>query len=127
MNSNFDLKMINQFNDLDDKKKKDILCIFNLNRYKFILDELKNIHSIVKEKKVIEKRITEIFKEGCFNFYIIHSNYICNIYRGASYYVYYNKENKQYYLYILKKTINDKEIYKGKFKLNEDLIWKKIE
>ena len=127
MNINLDLKMINRFNNLDDKKKKDILCIFNLNRYRFILNELKNIHSIIGEKKVIERRITEIFKEGCLNFNIINSNYTCNIYRGASYYIYYNKEDKEYYLYILKKPINDTEIYKGKFKLNDDLIWIKLE
>ena len=40
---NIDLRAIDGFNNLNKESKYKILCNFNLSRYKFILDELKNL------------------------------------------------------------------------------------
>lgn len=129
--NNFDLRELNNFNKLDCYKKKNILLFFNLNKYKFILHELKNIYCILdrdKDKDKVKKKITKLFREGCLNINIINSNHICNIYIGGIYYLYFNKTIKKYYLYILKKKnldLNNEEFI-GQFKLNNDLIWKKV-
>ncbi len=122
----FDLKILNDFNTLEKNKKVHILSIFNLNRYKFIIDELKKIHEVSDNKEFIEKRISEIFKEGCLNFNIINSIYQCNMYIGGKYHLYFNKDNKKYYLYLLKKEKLEDEDYLGFYILNNDLIWNKI-
>lgn len=149
-NINFDLKLLEEFNGLDERKKNNVMALLNLNKYKFLLDELKEIHAIIDDKKILEKCISKIFKEGCLNFNIINSIYSCEIYKGASYFLYKNTKTSRYHLYVLKldlpKPINsiDKDNkliydsnnisdsnnfmeYIGKYKLDHDLIWKKLE
>jgi hypothetical protein len=127
---NFDLKNIDtfdNFNKLHVSKKKNVLSLFNLNRYRFVLDEMKKIYELLEDKKLIQERISKVFEEGCLNFHIINSNYSCNLYIGSSYYLYFNVEEKKYYLYVLKKSLSNLEEFKGQFKLCDDLIWRKIE
>lgn len=151
-NINFNLKLLEEFNDLDEGKKNNVMALLNLNKYKFLLDELKEIHAIIDNKKILQERISKIFKEGCLNFNIINSIYSCEIYKGASYFVYKNTKTCKYYLYVLKldlhEPINSEDKgsesnshsnsdsnsesnnfmeYIGKFKLGHDLIWKKLE
>lgn len=126
-NMNFNLKNIDDFNSFQDSNKRSILQTFNLNRYRFILNEMKSLYDYIEDKKIFEGKMSKIFEEGCLNFHIINSNYSCNIYVGSSYFLYFNNKDKKYYLYVLKKDDNEYEEFKGKFKLNEDLIWKKIE
>ena len=129
---NFDLRELNNFNKLDCDKKKKILSFFNLNKYKFILHELKEIYFMLdkdkdKDKDKVQQKITKLFREGCLNINIINSNHTCNIYIGGIYYLYFNKNIKNYYLYILKKKLDSSdEEFIGHFKLNNDLIWKKV-
>ena len=128
MNSlQFDLKELDNFNTLNIGEKRKILLLFNLNRYKFILDELKGLYDLVEDKKKLEKKISKIFNEGCLNFHITYSDFSCNIYIGSTYHLYYNNQNKKYNLCILKKPENTLLVYKGKFMLGEDLLWKRIE
>ena len=126
-NMNFNLKDLDNFNSLQDSKKKNILLKFNLNRYRFILNEMKSLYDYIEDKKILEGKMSKLFEEGCLNFHIINSNYSCNIYVGQSYFLYFNDKNNKYYLYVLKREQTDFEEFKGKFKLNDDLIWKKIE
>jgi len=125
-NMNFNLKNIDDFNSFQDSNKRSILQAFNLNRYRFILNEMKILYDYIEDKKIFEGKMSKIFEEGCLNFHIINSNYSCNIYVGSSYFLYFNNKDKKYYLYVLKKEDNDFEEFKGKFMLNEDLIWKKV-
>ena len=124
---NFDLKQIDDFDTLEKSKQILILQTFNLNKYRFILNEMKYVYDMVNDKKLLEDKMTKLFKEGCLNFHIINSSYTCNIYIGNIYYLYFNNEEKKYYLYVLKKPQCKGEEYKGKFKLTEELIWKKID
>ena len=126
-NMNFNLKNIEDFDSFHDSKKRSILQSFNLNRYKFVLNEMKDIYELIDDKNMFEKKMSKIFEEGCLNFYIINSNYSCNIYIGSSYFLYYNNNDKKYYLYVLKKDHSEFEEFKGEYKLCDDLIWKKVE
>ena len=157
-NINFDLKLLEEFNGLDERKKNNVMALLNLNKYKFLLDELKEIYAIIDDKKILEERISKIFKEGCLNFNIINSIYSCEIYKGASYFLYKNIKTCKYYLYVLKLDLHEPNNsednsednseednsednnsenntskdnifleYIGKFKLDHDLIWKKLE
>ena len=71
----FDLRDIDDFNTLELEKKKNILLKFNLNRYKFVLDQLKVFYDVIEDKKYLKEKIENIFNEGCLNFYIITSNF----------------------------------------------------
>ena len=124
---NFDLKNLDDFDTFQNSKKKKILSSFNLNRYRFVLNEMKKIYEIIENKTVLQESMTKIFEEGCLNFNIINSNYSCCIYIGSKYHLYFNVKENNYYLYVLKKSISDLEEYKGQFKLREDLIWEKID
>ena len=126
-NIKFDLKNIDDFSTFQNIKKKKILILFNLNRYRFVLNEMKKIYEIIEDKKVMQQSMTKIFEEGCLNFNIINSNYSCSIYIGSSYHLYFNVKENKYFLYVLKKSTSDLEEYKGQFKLREDLIWEKID
>jgi hypothetical protein len=141
-NINFNLKLLEEFNGLNETKKNTVMALINLNKYKFLLDELKEIYAIIDDKKILEDRISKIFNEGCLNFNIINSIYSCEIYKGASYFLYKNTKTCKYYLYVLKLDLpeptnsKDKDSnsdsfnfleYIGKFKLDHDLIWKKLE
>jgi len=147
-NINFDLKLLEEFNGLEKTKQNNVMALLNLNKYKFLLDELKEIYSFIDDKKILEERISKIFKEGCLNFNIINSIYSCEIYKGASYFLYRNNITNKYHLYVLKLDLSednnseDKDSdsnsdtysesnnfmeYIGKFKLDHDLIWKKLE
>ncbi len=126
MNMNFNLKNIEDFDSFHDSKKRSILQSFNLNRYKFVLKEMKDIYELIDDKNMFEKKMSKIFEEGCLNFNIINSNYSCNIYIGSSYFLYYNNNDKKYYLYVLKKEPNEFDEFKGEYKLCDDLIWKKL-
>lgn len=119
----FDLKILDGFNNLEKNTKNNILSSFNLNKYKFLIDELKKVYELSNNKEYIQKRITAIFKEGCLNFNIINSTYTCNIYIRGIYHVYFNKNEKKYYLYLLKKKESDIDEYLGEFILNDELIW----
>ena len=128
-NCKFDLGELDNFNNLESKKKNKIMCYFNLNKYKLVLNELKNIYKIIDNKDYkdkIKQKITSLFSEGCLNINIINSNHTCNIYIGCIYYLYLNTNSKEYNLYILKKKKLDCEEFIGKFKLNDDLIWKNV-
>ena len=126
-NMNFNLKDLDNFNSLQDSKKKNILLKFNLNRYRFILNEMKSLYDYIEDKKILEGKMSKLFEEGCLNFHIINSNYSCNIYVGSSYFLYFNNKDKKYYLYVLKKDYSEFEEFKGEYKLSDDLIWKKVE
>ena len=153
-NINFDLKLLEEFNSLEETKKNTVMTLLNLNKYKFLLDELKEIYALIDDKKILEERISKIFKEGCLNFNIINGIYSCEIYKGASYFLYKNNKTSKYHLYVLEldltetnnsednnsdDNINNSEDnnlednsnyfmeYIGKFKLEHDLIWKKLE
>ena len=148
-NINFDLKLLEEFNGLEKTKQNNVMALLNLNKYKFLLDELKEIYSFIDDKKILEERISKIFKEGCLNFNIINSIYSCEIYKGASYFLYRNNKTNKYHLYVLKLDLSEDNNsednsednnsdnntsknnifleYIGKFKLDHDLIWKKLE
>lgn len=105
---NFDLKNIDGFNNLNKESKYKVMNNFNLLRYKFIIDELKEIYNNINDldtKKILEEKINKMFKEGCNNFYIINSNYTCNIYINGKYYLYFNTKSKKNYLCLVKKNL----------------------
>ena len=154
--SDIDLRTIDGFNNLNKKSKYKIMTNFNLFRYKFMLDEMKDIYNNISDintKEILEKKMNKIFQEGCTNFYIINSIYDFNIYINGKYYLYFNTKSKKYYLSIIKKNIlnnkfnidnqkdSDKNInnndndnndvidnleYRGYYTLGNDLIWKKV-
>lgn len=149
--SDIDLRTIDGFNNLNKKSKYKIMTKFNLLRYKFMLDEMKDIYNNISDvdtKEILEKKMNKIFQEGCTNFYIINSIYNFNVYINGKYYLYFNTISKKYYLSIIKKNIlnnnlnsnneqdneqdndnkdvNDNLEYRGYYTLGNDLIWKKV-
>ena len=61
---NFDLKNIDGFNNLNKESKYKVMNNFNLLRYKFIIDELKDIYNNINDldtKKILEEKINNMF------------------------------------------------------------------
>ena len=124
MNYDFDLRDIQDFDSecLTENSKKNILNIFNLNKYRYILNILKDINCDDKSKEKLENERQKIITQAQLNFKIINSKFFDRIRVGKEYFLCINEEGEN--VVSLKETFNDnKSIIIGSYKLNEDLTW----
>lgn len=128
MNYDFDLRDLNDFDSecLDEKKKKNILNIFNLNKYRYVLNILKDINLDDKEKEKLNIEKQKVIDEAQLNFKIINSKFSDRIKIGSEYYLCIDKNGENFV--ALKNNFNDySSIIIGCYKLNEDLTWITVE
>jgi hypothetical protein len=127
MNFNFDLRDIMDFNGegLSDDEKKNILNIFNLNKYKYVLNILKDINVDKESYEILQLEKEKVIEQANINFIINSSNFTSSIMVGIKYYLYKNEDKT--YSCSQKKTESDilKSEYLGCFELQEDLTWSK--
>ena len=129
MNFDFDLRDLQDFDSecLNENSKKNILNIFNLNKYRYLLNILKDINCDDKSKQKLEKKDRQfLINQAQLNFKIINSKFSNRIKVGKEYYLCINQEGEN--VVSLKETFNDnKSIIIGCYKLNEDLTWNTID
>ena len=108
------------------KKKKNILNIFNLNKYRYVLNILKDINLDDKEKEKLNIEKQKVIDEAQLNFKIINSKFSDRIKIGSEYYLCIDKNGENFV--ALKNNFNDySSIIIGCYKLNEDLTWITVE
>lgn len=142
MNFNFDLRQIDNFNSdiLSEDFKKNILNIFNFNKYKYVLTILKDINVDEKSKELLVKEKTKILEQANINFIINNIKHPDKLIIGSKFYLY--KKSNTYYTTLVKEncydkdyleidgenenyTILDSKDYLGCFELKNDLTWEK--
>jgi hypothetical protein len=128
MNYDFDLRDLNDFDSgcLDEKRQKNILNIINLNKYRYVLNILKDINLDEKEKGKLDIEKQKVIDEAQLNFKIINSKFSDRIKVGSEYYLCIDENGDNFI--ALKHNFNDNNsIIIGCYKLNEDLTWITIE
>ena len=128
MNYDFDLRDLNDFDSgcLDEKRQKNILNIINLNKYRYVLNILKDINLDEKEKGKLDIEKQKVIDEAQLNFKIINSKFSDRIKVGSEYYLCIDENGDNFV--ALKHNFNDNNsIIIGCYKLNEDLTWITIE
>ena len=124
MNYDFDLRDLNDFDSgcLDEKRQKNILNIINLNKYRYVLNILKDINLDEKEKGKLDIEKQKVIDEAQLNFKIINSKFSDRIKVGSEYYLCIDENGDNFI--ALKHNFNDNNsIIIGFYKLNEDLTW----
>ena len=128
MNFDFDLRDLQDFDSecLNENSKKNILNIFNLNKYRYLLNILKDINCDDKSKQILEEQRQFLINQAQLNFKIINSKFSNRIKVGKEYYLCINQEGEN--VVSLKENFNDNQnIIIGCYKLNEDLTWNTID
>tara|TARA_B100000963_G_C22618029_1_gene668406 strand:- start:1986 stop:2372 length:387 start_codon:yes stop_codon:yes gene_type:complete len=128
MNFDFDLRDLQDFDSecLNENSKKNILNIFNLNKYRYLLNILKDINCDDKSKQILEEQRQFLINQAQLNFKIINSKFSDRIKVGKEYYLCINQEGEN--VVSLKENFNDNQnIIIGCYKLNEDLTWNTID
>jgi hypothetical protein len=128
MNFDFDLRDLQDFDSecLDENNKKNILNIFNLNKYRYLLNILKDINCDDKSKQKLEEQRQFLINQAQLNFKIINSKFSDRIKIGSEYYLCIDKNGENFV--ALKNNFNDfSSIIIGCYKLNEDLTWDTID
>lgn len=124
MNYDFDLRDISDFNSetLSEEKKRNILNIFNLNKYRYLLNILKDINCDNESKARLEEEKQKIIQQAELSFKIINSKFSDRIRINCEYYLCINEQGEN--IVSLKENFNNNSfIIIGCFKLNEDLTW----
>ena len=128
MNFDFDLRDLQDFDSecLNENSKKNILNIFNLNKYRYLLNILKDVNCDDNSKQKLEEQRQFLINQAQLNFKIINSKFSDRIKVGKEYYLCINKEGEN--VVSLKENFSDnKSIIIGCYKLNEDLTWDTID
>ena len=128
MNFDFDLRDLQDFDSecLNENSKKNILNIFNLNKYRYLLNILKDINLDDKEKEKLNIEKQKVIDEAQLNFKIINSKFSDRIKIGSEYYLCIDKNGENFV--ALKNNFNDySSIIIGCYKLDEDLTWNTID
>jgi hypothetical protein len=124
MNYDFDLRDISDFNSetISEEKKRNILNIFNLNKYRYLLNILKDINCDDESKARLEEEKQKIIQQGELSFKIINSKFSDRIRTNCEYYLCINEQGEN--IVSLKENFNNNSfIIIGCYKLNEDLTW----
>ena len=128
MNFDFDLRDLQDFDSecLNENSKKNILNIFNLNKYRYLLNILKDINCDDKSKQILEEQRQFLINQAQLNFKIINSKFSDRIKVGEEYFLCINNQGEN--VVSLKENFNDNQnIIIGCYKLNEDLTWDTID
>ena len=107
MNFDFDLRDLQDFDSecLDENNKKNILNIFNLNKYRYLLNILKDINCDDKSKQKLEEQRQFLINQAQLNFKIINSKFSDRIKIGSEYYLCIDKNGENFV--ALKNNFND--------------------